>query len=174
MRSPSQLTVCAIALLVLACGGGDGPGSRRDGGGEVDSSPPSECDGLGETACTGTAGCQPVCTGGICDCDCPQVAGGWQCGCAECERQCFSSYDSCATTARLQPCGDNLCDRATHVCVVRSAFQVVEICVEVPERCQRDRNCACLGADVCDTPTETCADDERFENQVTCACPACV
>ncbi len=68
--------------------------------------------------------------------------------------------------SRTTPCGSTRCERASEICVEYapigpgSSFE----CAPVPEGCERDRSCDCVGATLC---AGNCH-DEPEENTVLC------
>ena len=66
---------------------------------------------------------------------------------------------------------DRFCNSATEVCVKSGPYGPHEFwsCVPVPEGCERDRTCACLGERVCrkHTPLSRCGDSPH-PNTIIC------
>lgn len=56
------------------------------------------------------------------------------------------------------------------VCVQRISQIPSTTCSPIPEACDGQPSCACMGADVCVSPFDVCGDDG---DGLSCACPAC-
>ena len=72
------------------------------------------------------------------------------------------------------PCGMMSCDRATQICVRRFGLGPIgpPTCERVPEGCEGDRSCDCVGEALCTDISNVCIDVDA-DNTVHCECPIC-
>jgi len=65
------------------------------------------------------------------------------------------------------PCGDMMCDPATEICFECACGGPTSIsCVPVPEACDEDRTCTCIGPELCTSGLMECSDTS--DNHVFC------
>ncbi len=71
-------------------------------------------------------------------------------------------------------CGEMTCLRATEICVYRFEFGPVgpPKCEPVPEGCEDDRSCDCVGDALCTTIASECHNSDG-DNAIRCECPIC-
>jgi hypothetical protein len=84
-----------------------------------------------------------------------------------CWGPCVPSSDCSAVPS----CKD--CDPSHYVCVSNDAQMSSHHCVEVPDPCDTDRSCQCMGDSVCVGIFDVCVDGTAGGNEIHCACPAC-
>jgi hypothetical protein len=80
----------------------------------------------------------------------------------------------CAPGSSQIPCGPTLsCDTASEVCVagVQGGPGLFHACEPVPTGCEADRSCRCVGASLCQRPSDTCTDNGP--NSIACVCLPC-
>jgi hypothetical protein len=87
------------------------------------------------------------------------------------------SPDAGVADAAPQPvaCGPDglVCDRTTQVCRGNRAHLLTYECVPVPDGCQDNRGCACVGAELCVDPFTICSMDPPADDTIYCDCPVC-
>jgi hypothetical protein len=70
-------------------------------------------------------------------------------------------------------CGPTLsCDATKEVCVRNESWTTTYKCAPLPQGCDKDRSCACVGKSACDSLYSICGNNAA-PNTVSCSCPNC-